>query len=372
MRDDRYEAYDDGQAQPYQGGWNEGGADYAPAENEYQGGTQGDARARGARVDAGRAAERPGAPQGLRSARTSAPRQRSQAQNAASNAGNAVLGGLKAAGSAVAGAFGNAAHAVSSRAAQVRAVEYEEGDYVGSGAPCRVCGRPVDHLQARCPHCGALARPLYQRSTFWIAVVVLVALVVVLTLAIGSCKANQPAAPGAPAGVSATDDLQKLVDTAEASLTEQRNSHPYTRYTAYNLRQAVTAAEKVIADTSATSDARSEAAAGLTNAQAALLTLASDYEWPVFGENLLDSPATWSTKQVALNCNVVSVEVAADGGLSSMVIADPNDEANQLTVYFYTVDITNTFDVGSNVNVYGEFVYDGTNMALWADKVEVL
>ena len=200
----------------------------------------------------------------------------------------------------------------------------------------------------------------------------LVALVVVLTLTIGSCKANQAGGPGTPAVSSDVSQLQTLVDDSNAALEEQRQTHPYTRYTAYNLRQAVTAAETVLASTTATANERSEAYSNLNNAKSALLTLATTYEWPVFGENLLTEPAKWSTKQVGLNCTVASIDMADDGGLSSMVVSDPNNAANQLTVYFYPVDIKSSYDVGSNINVYGEFVYDGTNMALWADKIEAL
>ena len=251
-------------------------------------------------------------------------------------------------------------------------MEYEDGDYVGTGTPCRMCGHPVDHLQSRCPHCGTLVRPVTQRASFWVAVIVLVALVVVLTLAIGSCKANQAGDSGTPAVSSDVSQLQTLVDDSNAALDEQRETHPYTRYTAYNLRQAVTAAETVLANTSATSSQRSEAYSNLNNAKSALLTLATTYEWPVFGENLLTEPAKWSTKQVGLNCTVASINMADDGSLSSMVVSDPNNAANQLTVYFYPVDIKSSYDVDSNINVYGEFVYDGTNMALWADKIEAL
>jgi hypothetical protein len=283
--------------------------------------------------------------------------------------GNPVLNGLKAAGGAVAGAVGGLAGNISAARAQAHAVQYDEGDYTGSGAACRMCGYPVDHLQSRCPHCGTFVHPLYKRPTFWVAVVVLVAVIVVLTLAIGSCKANQDGSPVATQTAASTDNLQELVDTAEATLTEQRETHPYTRFTAYNLRQAVTAAESVAADTSATTEARAEAATNLSTAQAAMLQLSGSYDWPVMSD-VVANPANYSTSQIAVNVTVVSVGESASSGLTSMVVADPSDSNTQFTVYFYAVDQTAEFGAGSNINLYGEFVYDGTNMALWADKVE--
>ena len=373
MRDDRYEEYDNGYAAPYQEQRYDDGNGYDPGMQEREAAPQREPREprvrgeRPVRESTGRRPARDGVDAGQRPAPA-----RRQEQAPVAGAGNPVLNGLKAAGGAVAGAFSGVAGAVSSRVAQSRAVEYEDGDYVGTGAPCRMCGHPVDHLQSRCPHCGTLVRPVTQRTSFWVAVIVLVALVVVLTLAIGSCKANQAGDPGTPAVSSDVTQLQTLVDDSNAALDEQRETHPYTRYTAYNLRQAVTAAETVLDDTSATSSQRSEAYSNLNNAKGALLTLATTYEWPVFGENLLTEPVKWSTKQVGLNCTVASINMADDGGLSSMVVSDPNNAANQLTVYFYPVDIKSSYDVGSNINVYGEFVYDGTNMALWADKIEAL
>ena len=296
---------------------------------------------------------------------------RASRQPAATAQGNPVLGALKTAGGAVAGVVGGLVEGISARRAQAHAVVYEQGDYTGTGSPCRMCHNPVDHQQSRCPHCGAFVHPLYQRPKFWVAVVVLVALVVVLTMALSSCKSQTPGSGSTATTVASATELQTLIDTAEATLTEQSQSHPYTRFTAYNLRQAVTAAENAVADTSSTSATLSEVATNLSNAQAAILSITATYDWPTFSD-LVANPANNSTKQVALNANVVSVGEAQSNGLCSMVIQDPSNADVQLTVYYYPWnDVTGEFSAGSSVNVYGEFVYDGTNMALWADKVEV-
>ena len=51
-------------------------------------------------------------------------------------------------------------------------VSYNDGDFLGSGIPCRVCGNPVDQAQVRCPHCGAYVKPLYKSLPFWVLVAV--------------------------------------------------------------------------------------------------------------------------------------------------------------------------------------------------------
>ncbi len=285
--------------------------------------------------------------------------------------GNPVLDALKTAGGAVAGVVGGLVEGISARRAQAHAVVYEQGDYTGTGSPCRMCGNPVDHQQSRCPHCGTFVHPLYKRPKFWIAVVVLVALVIVLTSALSSCKSDTAPSGDTAGTATSTADLQTLIDTAEATLTEQSQSHPYTRFTAYNLRQAVTAAENAVADTSSTQATLSEVATNLSNAQAAILSIVGTYDWPTFSD-LVSNPANNSTKQVAVSATVASVGETQSNGLCSMVIQDPSNADNQLTVYYYPWnDVTAEFSAGANVSVYGEFVYDGTNMALWADKVEV-
>lgn len=291
-------------------------------------------------------------------------------QAAPASQGNPVLGALKTVGGAVAGVVGGLVEGISARRAQAHAVVYEQGDYTGTGSPCRMCGNPVDHQQSRCPHCGSFVHPLYKRPKFWVAVVVLVAVVVVLTMALSSCKSETAGSGNTATTVSSASELQTLIDAAEATLTEQSQTHPYTRFTAYNLRQAVTAAESAVADTSSTAATLSEVATNLSTAQAAILSITATYDWPTFSD-LVANPANNSTKQVALNATVVSVGEAQSNGLCSMVIQDPSNADTQLTVYYYPWnDVTGEFSAGSTVNVYGEFVYDGTNMALWADKVE--
>ena len=74
-------------------------------------------------------------------------------------------------------------------------VSYNDGDFLGSGIPCRVCGNPVDQAQVRCPHCGAYVKPLYKSLPFWVLVAVAVVLVVLLSLAINSCRSAEPVNP---------------------------------------------------------------------------------------------------------------------------------------------------------------------------------
>ncbi len=322
-------------------------------------------------VDEQPAYEEEPAPRAQRAPRRDSASSRSGRQPAAAPQGNPVLGALKTAGGAVASAVGGLIEGISARRAQSHAVVYEQGDYTGTGTACRMCHNPVDHMQSRCPHCGAFVHPLYKRPVFWVAVVIFVALVVILTMALSSCKSEGTGTGGAPAAATSTADLQTLIDTAEATLTEQSQSHPYTRFTAYNLRQAVTAAENAVADTSTSASALAEVATNLSNAQAAVLSITSTYDWPTFSD-LVANPANNSTKQVALSATVVSIGEVQSNSLCSMVIQDPSNSDNQLTVYYYPyTDQTSDFSAGATVSVYGEFVYDGTNMALWADKVEV-
>lgn len=333
-------------------------ADYSDAQ-PYEYGTQ----ARAERADGDRRV-REGRPEGRARSRGAA-----SAPQGGANKASAALG---SAAGAVAGVFGGLAEKVrglNANRAQGR-TQIEEDDYLGVGAPCRLCGNPVDHLQSVCPHCGARVRPLYKQAPFWIGVAVLVVVIVILTLSIGSCKAGQAGNSGpaaTAASVSAT--LQAEVTQAEAILDGQASSHEYTRRSAFVLQEATDVANSLLGVQDASTQVLSDAESSLSAALNGLMkTDTSGCEWPYVDDFVADMGA-YLGKQIALTGTVSYVDVPADGSLgwSQITLSD----GTTLGIGVYASDCQGDLAVDKQVTVYGVLNSDGTTYAFWADKVEV-
>lgn len=255
----------------------------------------------------------------------------SKVSSAFSKVGGAV-------GGAVSGAVGGAVRSVTStrqsRASSTgrAASESPSGDYLGVGGPCRVCGRPVDESQSRCPHCGAFQQPLYTNPFFWIAVVVCLAIVVLLTIGVHSCSGSSGTSVGGDSATpSVTEEdkteLESAVSSAQAIIDENAASRSYMSVGIIELRAAVNAGQAVIDNASATAD---EVASAVTAIQSAMSDLSflpvafgSTYDW-VWYDPLVAALDTYaaSASQVAMQGIVVSMEsvTLADGSEGTLVI----------------------------------------------------
>ncbi len=229
-------------------------------------------------------------------------------------------------------------------------VSYDEGDFLGTGSPCRACGNPIDSSQARCPHCGAYAKPLYQSIPFWILVVVALALVVLLSLAINSCRSTQAPGPGPavnPGSVSQDGDpattpapadksaLQAAVSSAQVTLDAQAAAHTYTAYSANALQAAVNTANQVLSNAAASDEEVSNAATAVSDAMAHLVTPLSDadYPWPDYGD-LVANLGAYVGQQVAVNGTTQSVSTDDATGLTTAIMAIAGDPNNLVYVQY--------------------------------------
>lgn len=174
------------------------------------------------------------------------------------------------------------------QASSSRSASYAGDDYLGTGEPCRLCGRPVEPTQSRCPHCGAFRVPLYQQLPFWIAVVVLVVLIVLFTLAANSCAskpADQGTTPAATdssdgAATSTEDKTELLAAIAEGQTYIDENAAygTYTVASVVALRDAMSTAQSVADDASATADQISQATQGISSAVGSLMNCPTGYD----------------------------------------------------------------------------------------------
>lgn len=359
MRDDRYteynEAYD---GEPVDRGYDPRGYEGQEPVYEAQPPMYEERRSRGGRPTRG---ERP--VRGERPSRGAAP--------ANTGAANPVLAVLGTAAEVVGGTVSSLAEKV--RASRARVVEYEESDYLGTGTSCKVCGNPVDRLQPRCPHCGALVKPLYTRIPFWISVVVLLALVVALTSAISSCKLTQdvplptPQPKLDPVEISV---VQENIAASEYALTDEANRHPYTQISCNDLRAAIENAKSAISNSPNDTQKVAQANQDLIASYQALVPVAQNYEWP-FAPEITANPANYAGKQVALNGYVSQASFDPNGGVSSCVLSI-GDNGETMAVSFYPYDTAGSFGEGTQLNVYGVLSYDGTTAVIWADKIDII
>lgn len=290
--------------------------------------------------------------------------------DAAKRVGGAVgdaVGGLLAGRSAKAAPSGRPARPGSSRQSSAG----EDGDYLGTGEPCRVCGKPVAPGQARCPHCGAFARPLYQNVFFWVAVVVLIALVVVLSIAINSCKSNDADGGSSSVGVVTRQDrkaLEEVVSNAKSTLEEQQADRTYTRYSLNNLQYVVSTAETVLSDETATDEAIAAAVQEMNTALEELAPIATDATAVDYAE-LSANVAAYTGRQVAVSGTVQEVGSGEDG-VVSMAVASAGDADQLLYINFSSSDVASVPEVGTSCSATGTVIgeYNGCPV-VYADVV---
>ena len=270
-------------------------------------------------------------------------------------------------------------------------VSYNDGDFLGSGIPCRVCGNPVDQAQVRCPHCGAYVKPLYKSLPFWVLVAVAVVLVVLLSLAINSCRSAEPVnpAPVANPGNAAQEGdpgsapntapadkgaLQAAVSSAQASLDAQATTHTYTAYSANALQAAVDAANQVLSNAGASDEEVSNAATAVSDAMAHLVNplAESDYPWVDYGD-LVANLGAYVGQQVVVNGTTQSVSVDDATGLTTAVIAVAGTPSDLVYVQFGPGVADGTVDVTVDITAMGTVSgnQDGYPVVL-ADRVQIV
>ncbi len=306
---------------------------------------------------------------------------------------NPIKDGARKLGGAVAGLGRSAVAKIphpAPKAPQV-SVSYDEGDFLGSGAPCRVCGNPVDPSQARCPHCGAYVKPLYKSVLFWILVAVAVVLVVLLSLEINSCRSTESVLPapdtnpgavtqeGEPGSASNTapadkSALQAAVSSAQATLDAQAATHSYTSYSADGLQAAVNEANQVLANANASDEEVSNAATAVSDAMAHLVTplATSDYPWPDYAD-LVANLGAYVGQQVAVNGTTQSVSTDTVTGLTTAVIAVSGDPNTLIYVQYWPGVADGAIDVTVDFTAMGTVTggQDGYPIVL-ADRIEIM
>jgi hypothetical protein len=251
-------------------------------------------------------------------------------------------------------------------------------DYLGVGAACRVCGNPVDESQSRCPHCGAFVRPLYTSVPFWIAVAVCLALVIVLSATITSCRstgddAQVPSqavdadqdgattdgqdgagdAPASDASSSGTDTsaLQYALTNAQFVLDASANSHSYTYSSLRNLQAAVDAAQAVLDAPTSTADeiaAAAQSVSDVLNGGLATVLDEGAYPQPLYSDLL----STYVGQQVSVSGTVTSVTVGEDG-ITTVVFDKDDYEGYSVYAQCYSWMVGDSLAVGMNFEVCG-------------------
>lgn len=241
------------------------------------------------------------------------------------------------------------------------------GDYLGTGNPCRVCGRPVDPSQSRCPHCGAFQRPLYLNPAFIVACVVAVALVVLLSIGIHSCSTRAPQ-PGtdtpATSTPQSTEDKTAINDAiaaAQSTVDENAAAPTYTANSMMALQSALSAAQGVSDDPNATTEQIDEAIANLQSASNGLLlrpvAFGESYDWPWYDplvETLTNDPS-YVGSQIAMEGTLESVTAGTDGSVS--IVASSGDVACPIQVTCTNLTdlsgVDSTLPQGERVEVAG-------------------
>ncbi len=253
----------------------------------------------------------------------------------------------------------------------------ENGDYLGVGHPCRVCGNPVDDSQTRCPHCGAFVRPLYTNVWFWVALVVLVAIIVLLAVGINSCvssnKAEEPAVVEEPEiEVPDTTALGTAVSSAQAILADQQNARSATRLSLRHLQEAVTNAETVLSDSTSTNEQITAAADQISSALAGFESLAENYAWPSYVDMTMPTDNMLG-EQVAVSGQCQWIVYNEGSGTMTAALAMDNNPDLPVYIEFYNEDADTDVLEGGDYAAYGVIVgnSDGGPVIL-ADRIEGL
>lgn len=266
------------------------------------------------------------------------------------------------------------------RPSRAEAVRGEDGDYLGVGDPCRVCGNPVDRTQDRCPHCGAFVRPVYQHLGFIAAVVAAVVAIVLLSLAVSSCKSTPTADPTVvnpddPTGVVVAPGDKSALTAAAASAQAILDAHPtthtYTGYSIRNLQAAVNAANAVINNANATDAEVAQAAQAVSDAMGALVNPLGDYPWPMY-DDLVANLAGYIGQQVAINGTTQEI-VTDEFGMSTATMAVSGDPSCPVYIQYYADALNGELYVGSDFTALGTVSGDLNGAPLiFADHIDVL
>ena len=257
----------------------------------------------------------------------------------------------------------------------------DDGDYLGVGNPCRVCGNPVDPTQARCPHCGAFVRPIYQHVGFIVAVVVAIAAIVLLSLAISSCRGGEPANPAvvnpdnpdvpAPSNPGDKSALTAATASAQAVLDAQPGTHLYTAYTIRNLQTAVDNANAVINNADASETEVAQAAQAVSDAMGALVNPLGEYPWPMYAD-LAAGVSGYVGQQIAINGTTQEI-VTDEYGLNTATMAVSGDSTCIVYIQYYGDVVSGDLYVGADFTALGTVTgdWDGTPVIL-ADHIDVI
>ena len=256
-------------------------------------------------------------------------------------------------------------------------------DYLGVGDPCRVCGRPVDPTQTRCPHCGAFQRPLYTNPFFWGAVVIVVAIVVLLSIGINSCASKN--APEGGTGTTGnvpistggdqdgTSPLASAIASAQARIDENAVTPTYTAASIESLSAALATAQGVSSDPNATEDQVNQSILDISNALEGLIlrpvAFGQSYEWPWYEDvvNALASDPSYVGTQIAMQGVISSVTSGTEESVALVAISGDPACMVQVTctglTEFIDTDLTegNTVDFAGTVTGTTEYTAeDGT------------
>ena len=270
-------------------------------------------------------------------------------------------------------------------------VSYNDGDFLGSGIPCRVCGNPVDQAQVRCPHCGAYVKPLYKSLPFWVLVAVAVVLVVLLSLVINSCRSAEPVnpAPVANPGNAAQEGDPALLPTPPLPTRGRSRRQFRARRRAWtprlrriltrpiaptHCRRLVDAANQVLSNAGASDEEVSNAATAVSDAMAHLVNplAESDYPWVDYGD-LVANLGAYVGQQVVVNGTTQSVSVDDATGLTTAVIAVAGNPSDLVYVQFGPGVADGTVDVTVDITAMGTVSgnQDGYPVVL-ADRVQIV
>lgn len=307
---------------------------------------------------------------------------------------NPIASGARKLGGAVASLGRSAAAKISRpepRAPRTSSVPRDEGDFLGAGAPCRACGNPVESDQPRCPHCGAYVTPPYRSVAFWVVIAVAVALVVLLTLAINSCRSTQDATvvptPGqdqqvdpngatgdAPSALADKSALMAAVASAQSVLDAQAVAPVYTAYAISVLQTAVNTANQVLLNEAASAEEVSAAATAVSAAMDALATPLADVDYPWYDyADLVANLGAYVGQQVAVNGTTQSVVVDDATGMVTAVLAVAGNADNLVFVQYNPAVADGAVDVAVDFTAMGTVSgsQDSYPVVL-ADRIEVM
>lgn len=264
-------------------------------------------------------------------------------------------------------------------ASEARAA-YAGEDYLGTGSPCRVCGRPVEPTMSRCPHCGSLRVALYQQAPFWIAVAVALVLVVLLSVGINSCasksaspKPSEPASeqPAQTDGSPVAQDKSALTAAlaqGQAGIDENAANGTYTVATVMALQKAMEAGQAVASDEAATETQVTEAVQAISDAVASLRNCpTSIYDYSALDyATISNSAQTGFASNTYVSGTVLSVSAGTDG--TTLTVALDGDEASPVLVTYNALSSVDGAPVeGGTVECSGTVSGVGT----WGDNASV-